>query len=518
MKFLNKIKYSTVLFSAFFGMLCTVSCDDLVDESAISEIDPNNFFRNNNDALGAVVGIYDAMQPAFRVNHFYWGEFRADNYINNNPSANADNIELTTNNITSGNTPVLRWNSLYDMINRANYAIENIPNIDNFDANLLAEAQVLRAYAYFQAIRVWGAVPLFTEPVRGSGPELQKVRTDATTIMNQVILPDMLAAEENMTLLTNPIRFSLTSIWAFQAEVYGYLGDYEKVRTALDKIVASNEFSLVTTPQAWQDLFLNDIGDGSGPSKVQRGSELMMSLTFNLAEAPGPGNANRSGIFSVFFAGLPSFNISPELERKWRTKFPVDSIGWEAKYPNTNPALTTVNSFGDQLFVYGDFRYFFSREGGINIASKGQGNARLAKYNKFNYSVALDDSDIVIYRYANIILYLAEAENRLNNSTRALALVNQIRTARQLPLVTAAEFGATVEERETYILDERQIELLGEAQRWWDLRRTNRTLQVMNPILDTLNRGVPLTQERLLFPIFDEHLIENPKLTQTPGY
>nr|WP_297915437.1 hypothetical protein [uncultured Allomuricauda sp.] len=58
----------------------------------------------------------------------------------------------------------------------------------------------------------------------------------------------------------------------------------------------------------------------------------------------------------------------------------------------------------------------------------------------------------------------------------------------------------------------------GDGQRWWDLRRTNRALELLNPILDTLSTGVPLTQERLLFPIFDEHLLENPMLDQTPGY
>ena len=85
-------------------------------------------------------------------------------------------------------------------------------------------------------------------------------------------------------------------------------------------------------------------------------------------------------------------------------------------------------------------------------------------------------------------------------------------------MVTEAEFGATVDERELYILDERQLELLGEGQRWWDLRRTNRAIEIMNPILDTIEGGVPLTQDRLLFPIFDEHLIENPLIEQTPGY
>jgi len=48
------------------------------------------------------------------------------------------------------------------VINRANQAIKYIPTIASYDQNLLAEAHALRAFAYFDAIRVWGAVPLFT--------------------------------------------------------------------------------------------------------------------------------------------------------------------------------------------------------------------------------------------------------------------------------------------------------------------------------------------------------------------
>ncbi|GGG50647.1 membrane protein [Croceivirga lutea] len=516
-------KYTKYILAVIILFMGVTSCEELVDESPISEIDPENFFNNNNDALAAVIGVYDAMQPAFRVKHYLWGEFRGDSYINGNDGANANNIELTSNDVTSGNSPALRWDNFYTMINRANEAIVNIPTIDGFDANLLAEAYALRAYAYFQAVRVWGSVPVFTEPTR-SPEDLQKERTPATTIINELIIPDMLAAEANMDIgrISDPFRFSLTSIWALQADVYGFLGEDGNAKEALEKIINSNQFRLANSPEEWQDMFLNDNGnpfdadsESDGPFKVMQGPELMMSIKFSLDESQGTGNANRSGVFSLFFAGIPSFTLSPALENKWREKFPIDSILWVTKYPDTNPVLTNPETGS---FVYGDYRYYLCREGFTNLELKGVGNARLAKYNKFNYNVSLDDSDIVLYRYSHIILFLAEIENRLGNTGQSLELINEFRTARQLPSVTEIEFGATEDERELFILDERHLELIGEAQRWWDLRRTNRALEILNPILDTLSTGTPLTQERLLFPIFDEHLVENPLLEQTPGY
>ncbi|NNF32611.1 MAG: RagB/SusD family nutrient uptake outer membrane protein [Saprospiraceae bacterium] len=522
MKYFNiKIKLrfvGVILAMTFFS----VSCGDLLNEDPISEIGAASFWKSNADAQLGVAAIYDAMQGAYRLKHYNWGEFRSDNFSIGSASANANSLELLYNDVNSGNGGVVDWSDLYIMINRANLAIKYIPQIEGFNANLLAEAHALRAYAYFDAIRVWGGVPLFTEPVESSTQELALPKTDGATIMNDVVIPDMLKAEELMANIENKYRFTLTSIWCLQADIYMWNKDYANAKAALEKVIATNEFSLVTTPEAWQDLFLNDIQEG-GPGKIMTGPELIFSIRFDLTESrdnPGQTRANRSGIFALFFAGLPSYHLSPVLERKWRDKFPIDSADWVAKYPDTDPILTQdVDADGVPEKVYGDWRYYYCRELGIDgIGSKLIGEARLAKYNKTNYSQDLDDSDIVLYRYAGILYTLAEIENILGNDDVALDIVNQIRTARQLPLVSSEEFGSTQDEREVYILDEKQLELLGEAERWWDLRRSDRAISTLNPILDTVPGGVILTPDRLLFPIFDDHLVENPNLEQNPGY
>ncbi len=518
-QYINKIKWFRNAALILSVLVLSVSCEDILDEQPISEISPANFWQNNSDALAGIIGVYDGMQPAYRQNHFLWGDFRSDSHrLSESGAASLDVIELVQQNITPGNQTVLRWDDLYELINRANQAIKYIPTIPNYDENLLAEAYALRAFSYFNAIRVWGAVPLNTEPTE-SILDLQKQRTPAATILNDVIIPDMLKAEELMAIPNSKFRFSEASILCLQAEVYMWEKEYDKAKVALDKMMALGGYSLVTSVQAWEDLFYNtpqspDTPDGRG--KIQTGPELIFSIRFDLAEVqgnPGPGNGidNRSGVFGLYFAGIPSVNISKTLEAKWQERFPIDSIGWVTKYPNVAPAVTLPTGT-----VYGDWRYFLSREGGYenNIP-----NARIAKWAKSNFSPAFDDTDIVIYRYAGMLLLLAEAENQINeDGVRALELVNQLRTARKLPNVTMEEFGATKEEREDYILDERQFELLGEGKRWWDLRRTDKALEVLNPILDSLG-SPPLTTDRLLFPIYFEHLVENPNLLpQNTGY
>ncbi|MEM9525462.1 MAG: RagB/SusD family nutrient uptake outer membrane protein [Bacteroidota bacterium] len=489
MKFLSKVP---LVLAIIFLSLGFVSCDEFLDEQPFSQVGETQFWQNAGDVESGVAAIYDAMQRTYRTKHYLWGEFRSDNHIGSDRVSGA-NSELVTNNLTPGNTSVLRWNDLYQMIGRANLAIQQIPSINAVDDNLLGEAHILRAYAYFDAVRVWGGVPLFTEPIVGLDQDVKLPQTDGQTILNEVVIPDMLRAEELITIPSREFRFSRASVLAFQAHVYMWIKDYAKANEALQKLIDLNEYSLVTTETAWQELFLNDVNLGS----FQTGPELIFSIRYDLLE-DGNGAA---GNYTLFFAGIPSFFISPQAEFKWIEKFPITAEDWTAKYPDFDPPMVIV---GPDTLV-GDYRYFLTRE------DRALGEARVAKYAKGNFLSAEDDTNTSIYRYAGILLLKALAENRLGNPDAAAELVTQVRTARSLPPVTVEEMGDDMDTREIFILDERQFELFAEGDRWWDLRMTDK----VNVALDTIGQ-VP--DDLLLFPIWEGHLIDNENLTQNPGY
>lgn len=525
----KKIRNYQVFTLTVMFLFALSSCEDIVDESPISEIGEDNFYANNDDLLAAVISGYDGMQSFYKDQYFLWGEFRADNH---QPSSNANinNEEIANNGITEGNG-ASRWADLYRTISRANNVIENAPSISGFNENYLAEALAIRAKSYFDAIRVWGNVPLFTEPIK-SPSEAIRPAVDINSIMNDVIIPDMIRAQELMQIPTSDFRFSKASIYALQAEVYMYLGQYTNAKTAIENLISIGGHSLVTTPLDWRKLFFNSDEDPATDNelvgKIQEGSELIMSIRYTSEEDAGAGNSNRSSISQLFRGGVAQFFMSEEIENKWIEKFPTDSTEWVNKYPDTDPALTRMvlepDGMGGQVeverFNYGDWRYFYARQGGYDaLGSIPIGEAKTGKWGDTVYPSNEDVTDVVVYRYADMLLLLAEIENELNgDGIAALNIVNQIRTARQLPLVDSAEFGATQEERLNFILDERQLELYGEAKRWWDLLRNDKAIEVMTPILE--NRGVPanLTQDRLLWPIFFEHLTENSLLNQNPGY
>lgn len=522
---MNKIERFKVLFYSMIVAIVAWSCDDLVDEEPISEIGPASFYETNDDLLAALIAVYDGMQSFYKDQYFYWGEFRSDNHVPT--GANSFNDEIANNVISEGNGAA-RWTDLYLTVSRANEVIVNAPNIAGLNENYLAEALAIRAKSYFDAIRVWGDVPVFTEPVKDLEDVTQPV-TNRNTIVNDIIIPDMLRAQELSTVPSDNFRFSKSSIYALQAEVYVYLKEYSKAKTAIENLMALGTHSLVTTPEAWRDLFYNSNTDNEPFGKVQTGPELIFSIRYDaVGEEAGAGNPNRSGISQLFRGGIPSYLMSPEMEIKWTEKFPLDSLAWVEKYPDTNPATTRTvvvddgmgGTMEEERFNYGDWRFFYSRQNGFSgLSSLEPGEAKTGKWGDTVYPANEDETDVVVYRYADMILLLAEIENELNaNGTEALQLINQIRTARLLPQVDETEFGATKAERLNFILDERHFELYGEAKRWWDLVRNDKAIEVMSPIIQSRGVSTPLTEERLLWPIHNDHLLENPKLSQNAGY
>lgn len=491
---MKKFIYKSTVFSGIVAALLTLgSCSDVLNEEPFSEIPSSDFYKTNSDAIAGVAAIYDGFQSIYGNNYFKWGEFRGDSYIFAS-AGDVNNLTLLNNTIQPSNGSLLNWGDLYATISRANLAIEKIPTIPGYDQNLLAQAYIARAYLYFDAVRIWGAVPVFTEFVTILGDDLVRPATDGATILTDIVVPDMLTAEQLMVGKIDDVhRFSKASIWAFHSTVYKWLGQYAEAKVALDKIVALGEYSLVTDRESWQKLFLNDPNNGG---KLQTGPELIFTIDFDVVT-----DNSRSAVFKDFFAGIPSFTRSPLLNQKWLSKFPVDEAGWVLKYPDFTPQ--GVDELGGTL--WGDWRYFDTWENPLTDDTQIH---RVAKYTKTNYSPSVDDTDLIVYRYSGILLSLAEVENQLNPNdfTKAISLVNEIRVARQLPTVDAIEF-TTQDEVLNFILDEKQLEQVGEGQRWWDLRTARKAVEVMAPINGQ-------TEATLVFPYFQGHLITNPSLVQ----
>lgn len=140
------------------------------------------------------------------------------------------------------------------------------------------------------------------------------------------------------------------------------------------------------------------------------------------------------------------------------------------------------------------------------------------------------DTDIIVYRYADVLLMMAEIENAL--SGKCANYVNEVRK-RAYGKNWHPQFAYTdgsYADNELTILHERDKEFVWEGKRWFDVVRMHDangkslafSVAANYPNNETPDERVPLIKEseahKLLWPIDVNTLNNDPKLEQTPGY
>lgn len=146
--------------------------------------------------------------------------------------------------------------------------------------------------------------------------------------------------------------------------------------------------------------------------------------------------------------------------------------------------------------------------------------------NKYKAPLSAPDNragdNLPILRYSDVLLMYAEVLNEQGKTSEAIPYVQQVRTRAKLTApITAADKGTL----QTLIAKERQVELCFENHRWYDLKRTDKAIEVMTahgkreqamkPYL--YDGAYTITPNKLLAPIPANEILVN-KLTQNPGY
>ena len=191
---MKKIKY---ILAALLLVSGFSSCESFLDEQPVSELPADQMWTSSREAKAGVSQIYGFFRSAMRENYFYWGEFRSDDFAPGASTA-ATQQRVIDNQLTT-DLNCTKWTALYQVINQANLCIKYLPGVDMpsvSDRNdLLGQAYGMRALAYLYAVRVWGDVPLFTEPNEEYSQEIYRERTDMNYILREVVLEDAKKAE-----------------------------------------------------------------------------------------------------------------------------------------------------------------------------------------------------------------------------------------------------------------------------------------------------------------------------------
>ena len=484
------------------------------EDSYISD----TFFKTPDQFKQAVIAAYAPLKDVL-LNDYFTSEMHSDNsiyqpYPSNRGTAYLyrEQISDFTNTSTNDYANAV-WQHCYTGISRANIVIERLP-LATFDdavkAPIDGEAKFLRAFYYFKLVRLYGGLPLFLTEVKGAGDAFKK-RSTVDEVYAQIIAD----AQEAINKLSPPAKFPQSgyatkgSATMLLAEVYATQKKWADAETLLNMLPA--------------------MGYG---------------LNANYADAFSPTNKNsKESLFEVQYLNGTVLGTSPNpLTFHFLPRSKDDNIILGQKIDNSStggwntPTRDLINSYepndkrldasigiAEGAYNASDLFVYSANKSIINYtpASGKVGVPYIKKYVHAPLTTTLGSNDnFPIYRYADALLLLAEAQNEQGKSPMAALSTVRARAG----LTTTATDQATYR---TVIAHERRVELAFENHRWNDLVRTGKAIETINAFGAQLRTQVnylttdayKLNENKLLFPIPQYEVELNPSgMIQNPGY
>ena len=178
--------------------MLTVSCQKtFIELNPISTVSVEAVYKTDKDFQDAVVGVYSMLRNQYQ-DFWIFGDLRADDSWH---ALGNDAFLVSVDKFNMNSDAALMistWRNYYSAINRANLILSKIETADaalvpNKDRHI-AEAKFLRAFAYFDLVRIFGDVPLNLAPTT-IAEGYTKAREKVDKIYDDVIIKDLLAAE-----------------------------------------------------------------------------------------------------------------------------------------------------------------------------------------------------------------------------------------------------------------------------------------------------------------------------------
>lgn len=363
-----------------------------------------------------------------------------------------ENNVLPTSSIVSN-----LWNSSYNLIYSANTIIEGVENSQSLTQEdkeqFLGEAYFLRAFIHFYLMNLFGDIPYVnsTDYVLNSNIS-RLVEID----LFDHIKEDLLLSKSllSTTIATSKSRPNQWVSSALLARVYLYEENWDMARSESTEIISSGAYELNNDIT---QVFLKNSSETLWQFDTRvEGNNTVEAMTYIFVSAPPPNTA-----------------VSPEL----------------------------INSF-----EAGDARF----SNWLGEVSDGTNSWYYAYKYKINTTSSSTEECSIVMRLAELYLIAAEANAQLGNTSDALNYLNSLRTRAALPSLSLTDNTAVLQA----VYHERQIEFFVEhGHRWFDLKRTERANNVLQPIKPNWNAT------DVLLPIPQSELILNPNLLpQNEGY
>lgn len=511
------IKYMSSIF--LFGIiLLGPGCKKFLDEQDPTNLAPESFYTIPEHAETGLAAIYaDARFVGNGAGIFSsnWQLLEAPTGTSTTETAQNSDLNNLYGLIYDPNTGhvINWWNGVYKVIAQANLLIEKVPAISMDEAqkkSVLGQAQFLRAWAYFYAVRLWGDVPLITNAQTPESENFFPERAPKEEVYN-LIVADLMSAEAAGLPWTDITgRVSMAAVKSQLAIVYLTMAGQP-----LNK--GASHYQLAATKAKEVVDYAN-----ANPGVIN------LFTTYNEVHRETLNN-RLEHIFQIQYnslvAGNPMDNMYPN--------FKAVTFQGQSGTGSTVPTRAFYNSY-----EVGDLRaknqdgyfytsYFTDGSGApfdlgapyvfkhFNRISNGTSGVPGTRNNNLN---------MPIIRYAEVLLVYAEAQNEVSGpNADAYAAFKRIRDRAQLVTPAVGTYNQTTF-REA-IWRERWHELCYEQITWFDMVRLQKVYNETTNRFDNfvghrnLSSNQALQAKHLLFPIPRPELQNNPNLMpQNPGY
>jgi hypothetical protein len=501
-KSIIKIFFMLTIATAF------TACEKWVDydpheDYRITELD---YLRSESDYRTMQISVYTPLQ--WLNQQVPVGDIASDNAVSGGENASdvlsLQQIDDYTHTPVNSTLTEL-WQAAYEGINRANYMVQYKaanPAGQTVDfagkESLYGEVYFLRAYYYFQLVRMFGDVPLFVDK-RLSLSESKSLQRASKADVYAQIEKDLTAAIAALPpVQVQKGRITKYAAQALLGKVFLYQNKFDQAAAMLDNVINSNAFTLVND---FASIFL--ASGENGPESVFEIQYSNKSPYYNW------GGYNRGqGNYAVQQNGVRGLNGTNAMPYApgWSTNLPTQDLasayiaGDQRKavtvldieaYKNANPSFNITY----QVAPYKNTGLYNQKY----LPRKGETSGQL----ELNY-----DNNFRIIRYADVLLMAAEAYNRsaTPNVTKAQTYLNLVR--QRAFGNTSNNITATGTALTQAIWNERRLELAMEGDRFFDLVRTGQAK-------DEIPNFVVGKHE--VFPI-PQHEIDVSGLTQNNGY
>ena len=473
--------YRLILGTSLLGGTMLLSrCKDKLDLTDENRPTTESYFKNTDELQAGVNAVYGTMRSAGLVGRewYFLHDCRADEVSAGGGQLEAPRRELLEQPTPATSNSVMSdvWRSSYIMISRANMVITSGASAAGTAAvkdRIIGEAKFLRAWAYFELVTHWGSVPVYTKPItEANGWNGKSPVADIYTL----ILSDVQDAVTKLPLSYSGADLGRATKGAANtllAKVLMQKGDYAAAKTALQAVISSSQYSLVNdynanftqegefnTESIFEVVFY-DRGDNNfnwGGYNTGDGSSNPISTVRNQEYCPV---AWRNLIPSNFYLNHFENTATGATKTDPRYKMSVYETG--DLIANGTETLLDADQNGNSSVVNGVTKKVSWRKFML-----------LYKDNKAASGFHPGGINQRIYRYADVLLMLAECEIELNNNAAAVTLMNQVRARQgvQMPAYPTAQYPTgTKNEALKALMHERLVELGDEEVRDIDILR-----------------------------------------------